>query len=65
MNFPENFELQQRMENEVIDGYDEALELEMEDCFADIFEARDPAYIQQEKVRRQRARCAGWPMSVT
>lgn len=54
MNFPENFELQQRMENEVIDGYDEALELEMEDCFADIFEARDPAYIQQEKVRRQR-----------
>ncbi len=54
MNFPEHFELQRRMESEVLDGYDEALELEMEDCFADAFEARDPAYIQQEKVRRQR-----------
>lgn len=54
MNYPEHLELQRRLESDVLDSYDEALELEMEDCFVDALADQDPVSAAQAKERRQR-----------
>lgn len=54
MTFIENIDQQRRLENDILDGYDEALEIEIEDSFLDALSDDDHEYAEGEKVRRQR-----------
>lgn len=54
MRLPDQLELQQRIQRELIDGYDETLELEMEDAFGDLMTDQEAIVTDEEKQRRQR-----------
>ncbi|GAB4060999.1 polyphosphate kinase 2 [Uliginosibacterium sediminicola] len=54
MNYIDTNELQQRIARDLLDSYDEELELEIEDRSLDTLVDQDPAHAQLEKERRQR-----------